>query len=472
MGQVWAATHTITGRSLALKFVRDPQRFSPDAKRRFVREARAAASVRHPNVVDVLDVVETDEGLPVLVMERLFGETLARKVAREGALPIERVARIMLPVVEAVGTAHAAGIVHRDLKPDNIFLTDGGEAPLVKVLDFGIAKLIPQSPETLESALTTTGAILGTPYYMAPEQCFGERDVDHRVDVWALGVVLYECLAGKRPLEGENFGQILKLITKDDIAPLENFAPATPSDVLECVGRMLSMDRHARPQDLREVYAVLGKLLGLPSGAPPFGPARPPPEPSQTRLPDVTESKPTARVVLSGESVDPVSTTENQPPSGPTLALSEPRPAPSGRPRAVVTSVAAVFTMSVLVFGWWWRSSHRSVADRSGPDAPRAVLSSRAPDSVTPPPASEAKPNPAAPPSPLVEATAVVVPEAPRQTVAGARQPRAIPVLPRETPPLATAGTVSREPASPGPGVSATASAPRAPKGLIENPLF
>lgn len=256
MGDVWAATHTVTRRTVAMKFIKAPVHARPELRRRFLREARAASAVRHPNVVDVLDVFELDADTPVMVMDLLKGETLGRKLAREQKLEIGEAATILLPIVSAVGTAHALGIIHRDLKPDNVFLAESEEGDrVVKVLDFGIAKL--SSATEGETGVTQTGATLGTPCYMAPEQATGERQLDHRVDIWALGVILYEALSGVRPIEGDTVGQIVMHLMSTGITPLERIVPELPSDVTALVGRMLARERTRRPEDLREVFDVL-----------------------------------------------------------------------------------------------------------------------------------------------------------------------------------------------------------------------
>jgi eukaryotic-like serine/threonine-protein kinase len=259
MGVVWAATNTVTLKPTALKFLKSAHAADPRVRQRFLREARAACAVRHPNVVEIHDVLELEDGAPVMVMDLLEGETLGHRLDREQSIPLDQLAAILLPVVSAVGTAHAHGVVHRDLKPDNIFLvrnSDGSQT--VCVLDFGIAKMTHTDGSAAETGgLTGTGAMLGTPYYMSPEQIFGERDIDHRTDIWALGVILYECLSGARPTQADNIGQILKIVTTDGIRPLETVAPWVPADVAQLVGRMLSRDRALRPSSLREVRAVL-----------------------------------------------------------------------------------------------------------------------------------------------------------------------------------------------------------------------
>ena len=253
MGVVWAATHTITRRGVAMKFLKGPAHARPEMRRRFLREARAAATVQHPSVVEVHDVFELDDETPVMVMDLLVGETLAQRIASQGPLSIHQTASILLPVVSAVGTAHSRGVVHRDLKPENIFLAENEEGQTeVKVLDFGIAKLANLEGEAVtQSQLTGTGAMLGTPCYSAPEQLFGERLIDHRADVWALGVVLYECLSNQLPVYGENLGQILKMLTSGEILPLEKLVPDLPGDILSRRPDALSIsrcetERHAR----------------------------------------------------------------------------------------------------------------------------------------------------------------------------------------------------------------------------------
>jgi tRNA A-37 threonylcarbamoyl transferase component Bud32 len=259
MGMVWAATHLVTRKPVALKMLKPERASDPALRHRFFREARAACAVQHPNIVEIHDVLQLDDGAPVMVMDLLRGESLGSRLDRQPVLPPAEVARLMLPVVSAVGTAHASGVVHRDLKPDNIFLVDEPDGTTsVKVLDFGIAKVLAtENDAATTGGLTGTGAMLGTPYYMAPEQIFGERDIDHRADIWAIGVILYECLSGRRPTAAENIGQILKVITTDGIVPLELAAPEVPQDLSRLVRRMLTRDRAARPQSLGEVQAAL-----------------------------------------------------------------------------------------------------------------------------------------------------------------------------------------------------------------------
>jgi serine/threonine protein kinase len=264
MGIVYAATHTRTRKSVAIKVLRATMAEDHATRQRFLREARAACAVRHPNVVEIHDVIELTDGTPpMMVMELLEGETLASRLKRESAMPVGELAALMLPVVAAVGNAHQVGIVHRDLKPDNIFLDRRRGTTDVRVLDFGIAKLTATEGDAASSAaITGTGAVLGTPYYMSPEQVFGEKDIDHRADIWALGVILYECLAGVRPTQADNIGQVFKIVMTDAIKPIELHVPELPAPLVQLIGRMLTPDREKRPKDLREVASVLAEVAG------------------------------------------------------------------------------------------------------------------------------------------------------------------------------------------------------------------
>ena len=266
MGTVWQAEDRDTGGAVAVKLLKDPEG-AEHRRRRFLREARAAAAVRHPNVVTMHDAQIDESGAPILVMELLEGESLGARLEREGRLDLRATATLLLPVVSAVGTAHALGIVHRDLKPENVFIALG-ETP--KVLDFGIAKLTGGAGDVAPSAsLTAEGVFLGTPAYMAPEQIFGERDVDHRADVWALGLLLYQCLAGSLPTAGAHVGEILKNLLSATITPLRLKVPELPPDVTALVDGMLARDRRDRPA-LAEAAAVLARHTA--SVAPAFGP--------------------------------------------------------------------------------------------------------------------------------------------------------------------------------------------------------
>jgi len=271
MGEVWAATHVVTGKQVALKALKAEKAARPDLVQRFFREARAATVVGHANVVEVHDVFSFN-GAPVMVMELLEGESLRERLRRQGTLSLTELLRMLVPVVSAVGTAHARGIVHRDLKPENIFLVQSSPRAFTpKVLDFGIAKLAAEDLELASTEMTRTGSLIGTPYYMAPEQAAGERDNDHGCDVWALGVLAFESLSGRRPFEGENFGQIFKRIITEPAPALGALRPDLPGDITSLIEGMLVKERSLRCE-LSEVMKVLSQhgVASAPSFGAPF----------------------------------------------------------------------------------------------------------------------------------------------------------------------------------------------------------
>jgi serine/threonine-protein kinase len=346
MGVVWAAAHVDTGRAVALKLIKEDLD-DPAAQRRFLREARAASAIRHPNVVSIVELLELDDGSPVMVMELLQGEPLGERLRRADRLGLQEAADIMLPVVSAIGTAHALGIVHRDLKPENIFLAEGpGGARVVKVLDFGIAKQTALDGDVAKSTGLTTGAVIGTPPYMSPEQVFGEKDIDHRADIWALGILLYQCLTGVLPTAGEHVGQVLKNVLSKPFEPLSSVVPEVPADLSRIVERMLQRNRGSRPSDLRDVEAVLRRYAS--TEAPSFGTAARAPVPPDAEVEHDAEdafADPAPRLAL------PTADTAKVSPFADTLAerVVPPRP-PAPRPKAAAGLVAAI-AIGVLAAG-------------------------------------------------------------------------------------------------------------------------
>ncbi|HYJ11187.1 MAG TPA: serine/threonine-protein kinase [Polyangiaceae bacterium] len=215
MGSVWKARHLTLNSNVAVKLIDPAAATNPDALARFFREARAAAALRSPHVVQILDH-GVDEGTPFIVMEMLEGESLAKRLERRGRLPPQQVAQIVMQVGRAMARAHAAGIVHRDLKPDNVFLVPNDDDEVVKVLDFGIAKGEVGKGSQV-AASTRTGVLLGTPYFMSPEQAVGDRNIDFRTDIWSLGVIAYECLLGHKPFEATSMAGLMMAICADPL---------------------------------------------------------------------------------------------------------------------------------------------------------------------------------------------------------------------------------------------------------------
>ncbi|MBX3250555.1 MAG: protein kinase [Myxococcales bacterium] len=264
MGTVYAGVLEALQKPVALKLLRPVQDDDGQAVGRFEREARAASRLGSPHIVDIFDFGRTAEGLPFLVMELLDGEDLGNVLARERQLPLERALRIVLQCCEGLGAAHAAGIVHRDLKPENVFLVRRGAEPeYVKIVDFGLAKI---SETEVDGApgrkLTKTGMIFGTPQYMSPEQCLG-RPTDHRSDVYALGLILYELLAGRVPFDGDTFMSVIQQHLSDPPPALReiNAAVQIPPAVEAVIYRALDKRAGERPQSMGDLAQELLSAL-------------------------------------------------------------------------------------------------------------------------------------------------------------------------------------------------------------------
>jgi serine/threonine protein kinase len=256
MGVVWSAVNITVAREVALKLILGS---SEDLTHRLLREARACGSLRHRNIVEVYDVDRTAEGAPFLVMELLTGETLAELLKRQRRLDGATAAGFARDVALALVAAHAAGIVHRDLKPANIFLheeagADERLAKVVKVLDFGVSKNT--GADAPDGLVTQTGALLGSPAYMSPEQARGKRDVDHRSDIWSLGVVLFEMLTGVRPFKGDPT-QLQVAIHADPIPLVSRFVRTVDAALVKIVSRCLERDIALRVQTAAELAELL-----------------------------------------------------------------------------------------------------------------------------------------------------------------------------------------------------------------------
>jgi len=254
MGVVYVAEHVFLRKHVALKLLRAELAENEEVLARFEQEARATSLLDHENIVRVTDFGRTPAGELYLVMQLLEGEPLSSQLERTPRLPVDRALTIARQILGGLEAAHAQGIVHRDLKPENVFLcarADGIEH--IKLLDFGIAKLRKDAP----LKLTTTGAVLGTPQYMAPEQARGLSDIDQRVDVHAAGVMLYEMLAGQAPYRGDNYNVVLFEIMSGQPKPLRELAPDLDPALAEIVMRAFAPDRNRRIQSARELRLAL-----------------------------------------------------------------------------------------------------------------------------------------------------------------------------------------------------------------------
>ncbi len=254
MGSVYEIEHELTKHRRALKMLHAVMAQNTAVVERFLREASAAGRVGNQHIVETFDAGKLESGEPYLVMEMLRGQTLSDRIAR-GPMPIAEVVDLIGQACDGVQAAHEAGIVHRDLKPDNLFVIDVEGRPFVKILDFGISKFDPG--KTGGHALTQEGAALGTPYYMSPEQIRGEIKLDARTDVYALGVILYECIAGQRPFEAEALTQLAVLIHVGKPPPLSQLRPDLPPGLAELVARAMATDPAQRVQTARDLRAEL-----------------------------------------------------------------------------------------------------------------------------------------------------------------------------------------------------------------------
>ena len=275
MAEVYAAVNLRTDKRVALKWIRPALASTAEGLARFRREALAAGRITHSSVVTIFDVVE-HQGAACLVMELLEGETLAKRMARSGPLPLVEVIALILPVMRGVAAAHAEGVVHRDLKPDNIFvcLDNHGQVQGCKVLDFGVSKVaVPAA--VVAANITVSGHMVGTPTYMSPEQVRGASDVDQRADVYAIGLVLYEMLAGRPPFVHEQFSAVILDILYQDAPPITSVRPDVPRGIARALHRALARDRDRRfsdvPSFIRAVEEAARDELQLPVGTPPVG---------------------------------------------------------------------------------------------------------------------------------------------------------------------------------------------------------
>ncbi len=256
MGAVYEAEHPIIGRRVALKLLHREMCDNAELVERFFSEARVVNAIGHEHIVEVSDLGKTPEGLYYLTMELLDGETLVARMERERPLDIGFAVAITNTIADALGAAHAHGVVHRDLKPDNIFLArKGRQIEFVKVLDFGIAKLTAAGGKV--SYRTRTGAAIGTPYYMSPEQCAGSKDVDHRSDIYSLGVLLFEMVTGRVPFEVEGLGLMFMKHMQEPPPPPRSLRPDLPEQLEAVILKALAKKPDERFQSMEELRAAL-----------------------------------------------------------------------------------------------------------------------------------------------------------------------------------------------------------------------
>lgn len=380
MGVVWEGVEIATNRPCAVKLVR-PESNELETRRRVLQEAELLKQISHPNIVRIF-AIDSCEGAPAIVMELLRGETLADLLERRRYLSIGQSAAILTRVAAAVKAAHDAGVIHRDLKPDNVFLCmdDAGIAD-VRVLDFGVAKKVEAAPDKL----TKTGTLIGTPYYMSPEQAAGERALDGRSDTWAVAVMAFECITGQMPVTGENYGQLLSRLIRHEVTRLSELRPDLPADLVEAIDNSLS------PRDQRPGVDVLSQTLSRYADAVIAPPAMAPPVmQAENRMTDTVAIRPEAE------------------------------PESRGLPRTVTIGLAAFGVVALLTFvgGFVAHSRHGRAAGQGAPasvsiaadtGAVSTPPASTEPTAASTPSAQESPPTPTPPPSGSVEAATAQV---------------------------------------------------------------
>ncbi|NUP10141.1 MAG: serine/threonine protein kinase [Polyangiaceae bacterium] len=261
MGVVVAVRHRDLGELYAMKFMLPAALANEQAVDRFVREARAAAKLKSEHVAKVHDVGRLENGSPYMVMEHLVGQDLEAVLATHGPLTPAVAATYVMQACDAIAEAHDAGVVHRDLKPANLFLTKRANgSPCIKVLDFGISKSI--NPDEAANSMTRTTAIMGSPYYMSPEQMRSSKNVDHRTDIWALGVILYQLTTGRVPFPGETITEVCSGVLADDPPPLVSQLHGIPQEFDTIVRRCLQKQSGHRFGNARELAQTLAPVAG------------------------------------------------------------------------------------------------------------------------------------------------------------------------------------------------------------------
>lgn len=403
MGSVYEARHELLGTHVALKFLHPEIAHQYSLKERFLQEARVSATVLSPHIVRVSDV-DTSGDAAYLVMELLSGHSLQAQLERDVRLPISQAVQYTLQILQGLQHAHEGGVVHRDLKPDNVFITPAQPTPLIKLLDFGIAKL--RQSEEYQMTLTRPGSIMGTPEYMAPEQAYSADLVDARSDIYAVGVMLFQMLSGRRPAEGDSPQAIAHLVLTGQVLRLRDLCPELPEGLLAAVERATAANPNERWGSALEMLEALRPFAHSRAFLEPIGPGatvpiaaftatrRTPvleePDPARGSLQRAAVSEPTARIATSElPSQQRAASAPMAGPAGHTIQMSgapvvnapaettEPaRVQPPRRRRWWAYTVSALALMAAAAgAGWYWHLSLPN--DPLPPPPPRPVRKSQ-----------------------------------------------------------------------------------------------
>jgi tRNA A-37 threonylcarbamoyl transferase component Bud32 len=380
MGSVWEGIHVTLGNRVAIKFIETDYADNEEARTRFENEARAAAKLNSKHVVQVFDYGVMPDGRPFIVMEYLSGESLDARLERCGCMSLAETTRIITQVGRALVKAHASGIVHRDLKPENIFLVhdDDDGTDIAKVVDFGIAKFTDTAMGV--SSSTRTGSVLGTPYYMSPEQARGLRSVDYRSDLWSLGVIVFRCLTGRYPFEGEAIGDLLVKICTAAL-PIPSQVASTPPAFDAWFEKAMQRDPALRFSTATELAEQLTFACGL-GGSSALHPNAPF---------DVTG--------LAQNNLGEVARNAKEQ-TGIPLSRTLGRTQNGGKGGLALVFTAGAILVVASVGGLWWLVSRRSGAEHAASAAPPSAMS----QVIVQPPA------PSAAPLPVALATATAAP--------------------------------------------------------------
>jgi serine/threonine protein kinase len=450
MGVVLAAMHIHLEERVALKLMLAGASINAEAVGRFVREARAAARLESAHVAKVSDVGTLDDGRPYMVMEYLDGQDLSQVLASTGPLPLKDAVDYVLQAAEAIAEAHSIGIIHRDLKPSNLFLTRRRDrTPHVKVLDFGISKIVSTTQTERDSAMTRTSAMMGSPLYMSPEQMTSVKDVDARSDIWALGVILFELLTGSPPFMGDTLPQVCGLVLQSADPPVSSRRPGLPREVDVLIHRCLAKRPADRFQNIAELARALQGMAG------PYGRA------SVERILSIAGALPSPSLEAGALDLT-VKAPESGMPARTDAAWGETKSSNPSRRRGWLIVPLAGGSALLVALGWWFLRDGLAGASPAGSTD---LVSTAAPAAVATVPATavEAAP-PVVVPVPVVASATASVSEDTSRAPPPVGRPRPPSARPRPAPSVVRTSRPRDEPSV------TVAPTPPAPKPAAADP--